>query len=309
MKSGIIITNKPVGLRSTSYVNRVKHMLGKKVKVGHAGTLDGPASGLLLILVGAATRMSQYLMSLPKVYEVSMILGQRTDTDDFTGRIISTDIVRPKVFQDLQRSIISFQGTRMQVPPVYSAVKVNGKRAHSLTRDGQTVHITPRPICVEKLAITSMSKSPPSLALRIWCHKGTYIRSIARDLGEMLGCGAYVSSLKRIQVGSMSISDENCVQHPDLLHSDNIARYIRPINDILLDFHRYEIPAEHLTSVKNGLAIEMPKLVRKQWGVVPSSVAIALTSNGFISMSRLKYTEQRLFVKPETNLFLEDEEL
>jgi tRNA pseudouridine(55) synthase len=308
MKSGIIITNKPVGLRSTTYVNMIKHMLGEKVKVGHAGTLDGPASGLLLILVGTATRMSQYLMSLPKMYEVSMILGQRTDTDDFTGSIISTDTVNPIVFQHLQRSLISFQGTRMQVPPLYSAVKVDGKRAHSLSRDGKAVKITPRPICVERLAITAMTTFPPTLTLRIWCHKGTYIRSIVRDLGEILGCGAYVSSLKRIRVGSMTTSDKRCVQDPDHLDATNVARYIQPIRDILPDFHTYDIPADHVSSVKNGRAIEVAKLVRKQWGRVPSSVAIALTSNGFISMSRLEYDGQRLLAKPETNLFLEDEE-
>lgn len=307
MKSGIIITNKPVGLRSTSYVTLIKNMLGKKVKVGHAGTLDGPASGLLLILVGAATRMSQYLMSLPKMYEVSMILGERTDTDDFTGKIISTNTVEPVVFRYLQKSILSFQGTRMQVPPVYSAVKVDGKRAHSLSRDGKTVLITPRPICVERLDLTDVTLSPPALTLRIWCHKGTYIRSIVRDLGDMLGCGAYVSSLKRIRVGSMSISDQQCVKHPDLLDASNIAAYIKPIRDILHNFQSYEIPADHVGSVQNGRAIGMPKLVRRQWGSVPSSVGVALTSDGFISMSRIEYDGNRLFAKPETNLFLEDE--
>jgi len=308
MLSGIIALNKPVGLKSSACVNIVKQFLGKKTKVGHAGTLDAPAGGLLLLVIGSATRLSRYIMELPKIYEVTITLGCFTDTDDYTGNIIESYAIKSekRLLERLESAIFSFQGVRMQTPPNISAVKVGGKRAHKLSREGKIVDIKPRPILVTQINPIDSSNFP-DLSYRVSCHKGTYIRSIARDIGTLLQCGAFVSSLTRVKTGPFSINSSKCIQDLNTLDYDSLIDHIQPVDSFLGDFTTYKIAtAVALDCAKHGRAIPLNELQRSGWGVIPSSCAVGLTGNELLSMGRIFEECHKLYVKPTTNIFGSD---
>lgn len=309
MLSGILTLNKPVGVKSTSCVNIVKQILGKHVRVGHAGTLDAPASGLLLLMVGSATRLSRYLMELPKIYEVSVVLGCSTDTDDYSGCIIGNHKVGPQaeILEQLSSVILSFQGTRMQTPPDISAVKVDGERAHRLFRQGKKIDIKPRPVFVSRIEpINPMDYF--DLSFRVFCHKGTYIRSIVRDIGNILGCGAFVSSLTRVETGPFSIRSEKCVQNVGLMDCNSIIPYIQPIDAFIKSFTTYRIPTQiTLDYIEHGRPVLLRELKRSGWGTVPSSFAVGLLGKNLLSMGSIFAESGQLYVKPTTNIFLDGE--
>lgn len=306
MHSGIIVLNKPAGIRSTYCVNRVKKILGKKIKVGHAGTLDAPAQGVLLVVVGAATRLSQYLMELPKEYEVRIVLGQETDTDDYTGTVLSTNTQYSASLKKIEEILPLFQGVRMQTPPRVSAVKVSGKRAHKMSRAGIDFAIKPRPVNVSLISKPYYDPHTSELILQIHCHKGTYIRSIARDIGKTLGCGAYVSELKRTRIGPFLINDLRSLNEIQDLHLDSITNNIQPINSFLEEYTTYDVPDSLVMSVHNGNAVCLEDLKRSRWGNIPSAFSVALHGKGFISLARIFIQDDKAYVKPKTNIFFQE---
>jgi len=202
---GILNLNKPEGISSARAVSRVKFLIERQAKVGHAGTLDPFATGVLLVLVGKATRQSEAMMSEPKQYEATVRLGATTETDDldsaevpFPGAVLPT-------LQQVQDVLPRFIGTVPQRPPAYSALKVGGRRACDLARKGRQIELAERPVRID--AIELLSFNPPDVRLRIDCGRGTYIRAIARDLGLALHCGGYLTQLCRTRVGRFSVAD------------------------------------------------------------------------------------------------------
>ncbi|MCC6475743.1 tRNA pseudouridine(55) synthase TruB [bacterium] len=202
LESLILPVNKPAGWTSFDVVAKLRGGLRWK-KVGHAGTLDPPATGLLLILFGDATQRTEEFMSLEKEYVATICLGVRTSTDDAEGEIISRNDVISGA-SDIEDALKGFVGSIQQTPPAVSAVKVKGRRSYELARKGNAVELSPREVHVHEISLCALAI--PNISVRVRCSRGTYIRSIARDLGERLGCGGSLSSLTRTKIGRFDLS-------------------------------------------------------------------------------------------------------
>ena len=202
--NGIIVLNKPAGMSSARAVDAVKRLLPKGTKIGHAGTLDPFATGVLLLLVGKATRLCERLMDEPKQYDAAIKLGASTATDDPESAEMPTPGARPVARQQIEETLGSFIGQILQRPPAFSALKVGGRRAYDLARRGQEAVLAPRAVNV--YGIELLGYEWPLVRVRIDCGRGTYIRALARDLGESLGVGGYLTELCRTRVGRFDLS-------------------------------------------------------------------------------------------------------
>jgi tRNA pseudouridine55 synthase len=185
-------------------VARVRRLAGQK-RVGHAGTLDPLAEGVLPVLLGRATRLADFIQSGRKTYIATVQLGTATETDDREGAVIATQPVAPMTLDSVDSVLTRFRGEILQTPPKYSALKVGGQRAYALARSGQPVDLTPRPITID--ALTLMDRTDTVLTLEVVCSKGTYIRALARDIAVALGTVGHMSSLVRTRVGPFTLSD------------------------------------------------------------------------------------------------------
>jgi tRNA pseudouridine55 synthase len=228
MWTGIVNLDKPPGLSSARGVDVVKRLLPRGTKVGHAGTLDPFATGVLLVLVGKATKSCERMMDAAKQYEATIRFGSVTPTDDPESpaepwQRRSGDAITPPDPTAVAEALRAFVGDILQTPPAYSALKVNGRRAYDLARRGAEVKLQPRPVKV--YAIDLLDYAWPDLRVRIDCGRGTYIRSIARELGERLDVGGHLVALRRTAVGPFRA--ESAVT-PDRLKADGIDRWISP---------------------------------------------------------------------------------
>lgn len=197
--------DKPSGPTSHDVVDRVRRALGRGVKVGHTGTLDPFASGLLVILVGRATRLARFMSGADKSYEADVRLGVLSDTGDPDGRLTSTGSPLPGA-DEIERAVASFRGAQRQRVPALAAVKVDGERLYRRTRRGETPALPEREVTIHDIALRSLPADDGTVPLRVRCSAGTYIRRLATDLGEALGCGAYCSALRRTAVGDLSVT-------------------------------------------------------------------------------------------------------
>lgn len=220
---GILNIDKPTGITSHDVVNRVRRVAGLR-RVGHAGTLDPLATGVLLACLGRATRLVEYLMGRPKTYEVVIRLGQNTDTYDADGEVVAE---RPCHFtpDDLATALAQFHGPIQQMPPLYSAIKKGGQPLYKLARQGTEVEIEARAVIIYELE--QLAFNLPLLTLRVVCSSGTYIRSLAHDLGEALGCGGHVAALRRTAVGEFTLDTAVPLDH---LTPENLTTCILPMD-------------------------------------------------------------------------------
>jgi tRNA pseudouridine55 synthase len=206
--SGYVLLHKPTGITSFRALNGIKFRLGTG-KVGHAGTLDPFAEGLLIVLCGSLTRLNERFSSFDKTYEASIRLGSETDTLDTEGVVIASAPVPSR--RDFEEALPRFVGDQMQVPPVFSAIHVDGKRSHELARNGKAVELAPRPVSIRSIEMMGWSDEVTA-QVRVTCSKGTYIRSLARDIGLACGSRGYLSALKRTAIGpfldSMAVDPE-----------------------------------------------------------------------------------------------------
>src|SRR5438552_4415688 len=201
---GWIVLDKPVGMTSTHAVGVVKHLFQAK-RAGHAGTLDPLASGCLPIALGEATKTVPFVMDGRKTYRFTVRWGEERDTDDAEGRVVETSSARPTA-DHIRALLPRFTGTIAQVPPRFSAIKVDGERAYDLAREGETVELAPRPVDIHRLELVE-TPDPDHTVLEAECGKGTYVRSLARDMGRALGCLGHVSALRRTSVGPFQEDD------------------------------------------------------------------------------------------------------
>ncbi|MDR1516283.1 MAG: tRNA pseudouridine(55) synthase TruB [Synergistaceae bacterium] len=298
--------NKPIGMRSTKCVEEVRRVLGREwpgTKVGHGGTLDSSASGLLVMLVSSATRLSGIVMSMPKVYRAIVCLGKETSTCDFAGEEVFSADWRSVSEADIDRALCSFAGWRNQQPPKVSAVHVGGRRAHEITRSGGDPELQARPVFVESLVRHGAVSESGEFALTIRCGKGTYVRAIARDIGRSLGCGAHLSSLTRESVGCFSISNAAKFSEAGELESGELRRAMTPLS-VLSDFlPTYAFPDEDMRRLENGLAAPFGHAVRKSFGRFAPEGVIAFASGGTFSIARLKRLDGEFWAAPEINIF------
>jgi tRNA pseudouridine55 synthase len=196
--------DKPAGMTSRDVVNRVVKFTQTR-RVGHAGTLDPLATGVLVVAVEKATRLVEYVQQQPKTYEAEFLLGQSSDTDDIEGRIDHRPVTVPPTRAEIEEVLSRFQGEIVQLPPKYSALKIGGRAAYDLARKGMEVELKPRPVRIDSIELTGFDY--PRVELTVSCGSGTYIRSIARDLGEALGVGGLMSRLRRTAVGVFQVAD------------------------------------------------------------------------------------------------------
>jgi tRNA pseudouridine55 synthase len=219
---GVINLDKPAGITSARAVDAAKRLLPRGTKIGHAGTLDPFATGVLLLLVGRATKGCERLMDAPKQYEATVKLGATTATDDPESPEVPVAPAAPPTPGAVAAALARFVGTILQRPPAFSAMKVDGRRAYDLARRGATVELEPRPVRV--YGIELLDYAYPLLRLRIDCGRGTYVRSIARDLGEALGTGGYLTQLRRTRVGAFAVESAVTLER---LKADGVAPHLQ----------------------------------------------------------------------------------
>lgn len=222
---GILLIDKPSGMTSARAVDRVKRLLPRGIKVGHAGTLDPFATGLLVLLVGRATRQCEVIMGQPKTYDATVKLGATTETDDPESEERCTGVAAVQIEQ-VRAALPAFIGEIAQVPPAYSALKIGGRRAADRVRAGQTVCMQPRTVRV--YAIDLVDYAWPLLRLQIDCGRGTYVRAIARDLGAALGAGGYLTQLRRTRIGPYDVG--NAVNLSDPPDADRLLATLLPVD-------------------------------------------------------------------------------
>ncbi len=251
---GLLNLDKPSGKTSRDVVNYVQRLV-RPIKTGHAGTLDPLADGVLLVPLGAATRLTEYLHRLPKQYRATFLLGRTSDTEDIQGNLtLLPNPVSPSA-DDLDRVIPQFLGDILQRPPVYSALKVAGRRAYQLARAGQAVELTPRLVRIHALQVEEYDY--PQLRVRVTCGSGTYIRSLGRDLAEAVGTGAVLSALTRTAVGPFSIEQSVSLEELD---RDSMADHLLSPLLALPDVPHVVLTAAQQQRVANGQSIELDSL-------------------------------------------------
>lgn len=202
--NGLLVIDKPAGMTSRDVVNLAQRWFPRRTKIGHTGTLDPLATGVLVLCIGSATKLADTIQRLPKTYTTRVRLGANSDTDDADG-MITQQVATPPSRDRILMALGQFQGDIQQSPPAFSAIKVEGKRAYDLARRGRAVSLQPRSVRIDTIVMDHYDW--PWLDLTITCGKGTYIRSIARDLGEALGTGGLVQTLRRTRVGPFTADD------------------------------------------------------------------------------------------------------
>jgi len=285
----------------------VKRLVDKKVRVGHAGTLDSTASGLLMLLLGSATRLSDYAMKLPKVYEAVIRLGKVTDTCDASGKVIFQSDAASVDEAAFDRVLYSFLGTRMQRPPEISALKVNGKVSHKAAREGELLTPAARPVFISSVKrISPVTNS--TVVISVFCGKGTYIRALARDIGEKLGCGAHVEELRRLSVGSFHVSDayafaessdQNVIQTEILL-----SRLLSPL-EIIHPFQRIVLTSDAEHRLRNGLSVPIREAGKYIPGMLDMTRGLFAEGKQMVSFVDIVERDDTIFLKPKSNIPIE----
>ncbi len=248
--SGWLIVDKPAGITSTSVVNKVRWAFEAK-KAGHAGTLDPDATGVLAVALGEATKTVPYITDALKAYTFTVRLGQATNTDDADGEVIAQSDARPSD-EDIKAALGAFVGDIMQVPPKFSAVKIDGQRAYKLARDGEDVDIAARPLWVEELVLTDREDAD-HVTLEMTCGKGGYVRAIARDLGQALGCFGHVRELRRVWSGPFDATDGLTLDRiNDLARTPELDTHLQPLEVGLQDLPEVKATAEGTVRLRNG---------------------------------------------------------
>lgn len=248
--SGWLVIDKPVGPTSTAVVNKVRWALNAR-KAGHAGTLDPRATGVLAIALGEATKTVPYVTDALKAYVFTVRLGAATNTDDAEGEVIARSAARPTEEQ-IKAALGRFVGEIMQVPPKFSAVKINGERAYKLARGGADVTPAARPLWVEELVLLDRP-DPDHAVLEMICGKGGYVRAIARDLGAVLGCLGHVTSLRRIWSGPFEARDGLSLEQVEqMARTPALERFVKPLEAGLADLPELRCTAEGAARLRNG---------------------------------------------------------
>lgn len=248
--SGWVVVDKPAGPTSTAVVNKVRWAFDAK-KAGHAGTLDPEATGVLAIALGEATKTVPFVTDALKAYMFTVRLGQATNTDDAEGEVIATSDLRPDD-DAIKDALSGFIGDIEQVPPQFSAVKVDGERAYKKAREGEDMALAARPLFVESLLLIDRP-DPDHVVLEMVCGKGGYVRAIARDLGQALGCHGHVLSLRRIWSGPFDAEEGLSLEEIDALaRTPALDEHLRPLEDGLHDLPEVTTTAEGATRLRNG---------------------------------------------------------
>ncbi len=251
---GVINVNKSSGITSFGVVSKIKKIFGTK-KVGHTGTLDPQAEGVLPICIGKATKAVELLTGADKAYTARIRLGMTTDTQDIWGTAITQSAVH-LTRQELEKALASFRGNIMQLPPMYSAIRIDGKRLYELARQGLEVERTPRQVCIHSLELTDFDGCEGSL--QVVCSKGTYIRTLCSDIGQILGCGAVMSSLTRTRSGMFLLQDAmTLLQIEQQVQKEGAQKCLIPVDKLFETYPALHMNKEDESLIRCGCAIRM----------------------------------------------------
>jgi len=259
---GLLVLDKPGGMTSRDALNRAQHWFPDGTKIGHTGTLDPLATGVLVICLGLATRLAEYVQAMRKTYRATFRLGAYSETDDADGVIVPVADARQPERSEIEKSLREFIGEIDQRPPAYSAMKVTGERAYARARRGDDVVLKPRRVHVYSVEI--LSYSWPLLEVEVRCGKGTYIRSLARDAGRALGCGAYVRELRRTRIGPFTAESAMRLD----ADRDTARAHLLPAALALVDLPRVVVGSEDAARLRCGQAIVLPAAEAGQTGEV-----------------------------------------
>ena len=255
--NGILIINKEKGCTSHDIVYKVKKIFNEKV--GHTGTLDPLAEGVLPVLIGKGTLCSKYLINHDKKYVVNLALGQKTETADLEGKIIEEKNIPDKSLTQnkIEKVLKSFIGKQQQMPPIYSAIKVNGKKLYEYARKGQNVEIKPREIEIYDIKLMNIDAQKKQIQFEVFCGKGTYIRSLCEDIAEKLETVGYMESLKRIQVGDFKIEDSSKIQELEENKEDTkyLESKIISVEEIFKNKEKIKLDDKKMQLFLNGVKI------------------------------------------------------
>jgi tRNA pseudouridine55 synthase len=272
--SGVLVIDKPVGMTSHDVVQVVRK--GTNIRrAGHTGTLDPRASGVLIVLVGPAVRLSEYVSASDKRYQAVITLGKTTDTYDEDGLQTSSAPVNVTEEQ-FEKELMTFVGDIEQTPPPYSAVKVNGRKAYEMARHGEEVDLSPRIISVYSLEL--LEWAPPEVVIDIFCSSGTYVRSLANDLGDRLGCGATLTGLRRTKSGRFTLRDAVPLRKLNEAFTNGTwYQYLIPAAEALSDWPAVELSVEQMDTIRHGNRIAADATVgKKARGISEQGELVAL---------------------------------
>jgi tRNA pseudouridine55 synthase len=279
---GLLVLEKPGRITSRAALDRAVAWFPRGTRLGHAGTLDPLATGVLVACVGAATRLTEYVQGMPKTYRAVFLLGARSDTDDADGTITAVPGGRQPDPAAVTRELEAFRGEIQQVPPAFSAARVTGQRAYDLARAGREVSLAPRPVRVYDINVVTYNY--PELELVVHCGKGTYIRSLARDLGGRLGCGALVRTLRRVRVGPFSEADALGL---DADAATAKARLL-PVSAAVAGLPRVTLGPQEVNRLRHGQGVPLPRLELPE-GVSPEAenAAVFDTGGNLVALARI----------------------
>lgn len=250
---GIIFLDKRLGISSNKALQEVRRLFNAN-KAGHTGSLDPLATGLLPLCFGEATKVSALMLDDDKRYQVTVKLGVMTDTGDAEGQIIETKPVPPLSLAEIQACLVKFTGAQAQVPPMYSALKHNGKKLYELARDGITIEREPRNITIYEINLLEFT--PETLTLDVACSKGTYIRSLAEDIGHDLGCGGTVTALRRTQAGQFHLDEAKTIEQLSAMTLDELHASLMPVDKPLENLLAIHLSPEQAKAISFGQAID-----------------------------------------------------
>ena len=282
--NGVLLLDKPSGVTSNGVLQKVRRMYGAK-KAGHTGSLDPSATGMLPVCFGEATKLCCYMLDAEKTYTVTALLGITTDTEDADGTVVTTTEVPSITEQRMHDAVKSFHGEQMQRPPAYSAIKKQGVRSYKLAREGVEVELEPRPVNVKEIELTEFSGTTFSLELRV--SKGTYIRSIVRDIGEHFGCGAHVTDLRRLAVSPF---DNNIMfSLEDIQSAENADELLLATDQVIADWRAITINDDTAFRFRNGSRPEYDEITAN---TAEELFRVYNASNRFLGLG--KVTDGRL---------------
>ena len=272
--NGIVIVDKPAGWTSQDVTARLRRVFNTR-RIGHGGTLDPMATGVLPVFVGRATRGVEFFEHAGKTYEATLRLGITTDTEDITGTVLTEQ--EPSVSEaDFLAVLAQFRGKIQQIPPMYSALKIGGKKLYDLARQGKQVERQPREI--EIFELTCLELSGVAARLRIACSKGTYIRTLCKDIGEALGCGGCMEQLRRVAAGEYTISE--AVPLDNLLNTETPGSYLRPVDSLFGSFEAITLTEKQELRCRNGNAFSI---------ALPDGTYRVYSKNGeFLALSKVE---------------------
>ena len=277
--NGIVIVDKPQGWTSQDVTARLRRVFNTR-RIGHGGTLDPMATGVLPVFVGRATRGVEFFEHAEKTYETVLRLGITTDTEDISGTVL-TEQDAFVTGEMLEKTLEKFRGEIMQVPPMYSALKINGQKLVDLARKGREVERQPRPITIHELTLLGMEAE--GIRLRVRCSKGTYIRTLCKDIGEALGCGGCMAELRRVSAGEYRI--EEAVPLQVLLETETPEQYLRPVDSMFRNYPKVVLTPKQEIRCRNGnsFSVQMEDGTYRAYGQNGEFLMLAKVENEVMS--------------------------